>query len=298
MRSFNLDLMNETRLATVSPVEIMVRGSLDLGVHVVTSIDIVEKYFWNKKRLIKLRYSDEQITWRGQNHLVEDYTKLLRMYGARTPVDLQLAAKIKSYEEQLDNTERASRRSGEFRVFINISDIGLHTTPYVTADQWGNYFSKYTNGTYGGSDQILYQPHIPRMLMKLFNNTAVGRKGLQYLVAWILYRQLVQFTDPRMFLHGRTATDACYDHIKRVMSLAVTSPVFQSEIPLDLLRKVENMVSNIRRAFQKTFESSTWIQPDFREVAIRRLNNITVYVGSPGRILDPEYVEAIYNHRP
>ncbi|KAL3210101.1 hypothetical protein MRX96_052273 [Rhipicephalus microplus] len=54
MRSFNLDLMNETRLATVSPVEIMVRGSLDLGVHVVTSIDIVEKYFWNKKRLIKV----------------------------------------------------------------------------------------------------------------------------------------------------------------------------------------------------------------------------------------------------
>ncbi|KAL3227157.1 hypothetical protein MRX96_048810 [Rhipicephalus microplus] len=54
MRSLNLDLMNETRLATVSPVEIMVRGSLDLGVHVVTSIVIAEKYFWNKKRLIQL----------------------------------------------------------------------------------------------------------------------------------------------------------------------------------------------------------------------------------------------------
>ncbi|KAL1483294.1 hypothetical protein MTO96_050255 [Rhipicephalus appendiculatus] len=55
MRSLNLDLMNETILAKVNPIEIMVRGSLDLGVHVVLSIEFREKDFLNKKRVIEAR---------------------------------------------------------------------------------------------------------------------------------------------------------------------------------------------------------------------------------------------------
>ncbi|KAL3227158.1 hypothetical protein MRX96_048811 [Rhipicephalus microplus] len=54
MRSLNLDLMNGTTLAAVDPVDIMVRGSLDLGVHVLISIVIAEKYFRNRKRLIQV----------------------------------------------------------------------------------------------------------------------------------------------------------------------------------------------------------------------------------------------------
>ncbi|KAL1486145.1 hypothetical protein MTO96_047074, partial [Rhipicephalus appendiculatus] len=66
------------------------------------------------------------------------------------------------------------------------------------------------------------------MLAKLFKDESVGRKGLQYLVAWIVFRQLVEFTEPDMFLRERTKSDACYEHVKKVMNLAVTSPVFQS----------------------------------------------------------------------
>ncbi|KAL1476174.1 hypothetical protein MTO96_018751 [Rhipicephalus appendiculatus] len=298
MKSLNLDLMNETRLATVNPVEMMVRCSLDLRVYVVISIVLADKDFRNKKRLIQLGYSDEQITWRGQDRGVRDYIKFLTMYGVRAPMDEQLASKIKAYEEQMDSTERALFRIGEFRVFIPISQLGQQTTPYVTPDEWGIYFSKYTDGTYGGSDQILYQPHITRVLATLFKDEYVGRKGLQYLVAWIVFRQLVEFTEPDMFLRDRTKSDACYEHIKKVMNLAVTSPVFQSEIPLYMIGKAKDMVSNIRSAFQKAFESSSWIGRNFREAAIRKLNNITAYVGSPGKQLDPEYVEAIYKPYP
>ncbi|KAL1476290.1 hypothetical protein MTO96_036622, partial [Rhipicephalus appendiculatus] len=133
MRALNLDLMNETKLAAVNPVEMMVRCSLDIRVHVVISILLAEKEFHNKKRLIELRYSGEQVTWRGQNRGVGDYIMFLRMYGARAPMDEEIASKIKAYENQLDSTERASFHFGEFRDFIPISELGQRTTPYVTA---------------------------------------------------------------------------------------------------------------------------------------------------------------------
>ncbi|KAL1415636.1 hypothetical protein MTO96_029123 [Rhipicephalus appendiculatus] len=205
MRSLNLDLMNETILAKVNPIEIMVRGSLDLGVHVVFSIEFREKDFLNKKRLC---YSAEQRYWyeTRQRRALEDYMKVMITYGAKPPVDKQLASKIKAYNDH---------------------------------SEWHTFFAKYTNGTYTGSDQILYEPHIITVLVKLFKNESMGEKGLQYLVAWSVYRQLVQFTDPYMFLRERTTSDACYEHVREVMNLAVISPFFMSEpypdAPLDLL---------------------------------------------------------------
>ncbi|KAL1485906.1 hypothetical protein MTO96_047174, partial [Rhipicephalus appendiculatus] len=50
MLSHNLDLFNETRLATVNPVEMMVRGSLDFGVQAVVSITFGELEFVDSKR--------------------------------------------------------------------------------------------------------------------------------------------------------------------------------------------------------------------------------------------------------
>ncbi|KAL3208467.1 hypothetical protein MRX96_009622 [Rhipicephalus microplus] len=77
------------------------------------------------------------------------------------------------------------------------------------------------------------------MIVKLFESTHVGKEGLQYLVAWTFYRQLFELTDPTWFLRGRSANDACYEHVKKVLKLAITSHHFQSEsfpdVPLDRL---------------------------------------------------------------
>ncbi|KAL1476173.1 hypothetical protein MTO96_018750, partial [Rhipicephalus appendiculatus] len=248
MKSLNLDLLNETILATINPVEMMVRGPLDLGIEVVVSISFADKDFKNNKRVVELYYSIEHIKWRDQKRGLQDYIKFLTMYGASPPLDKKLALKIRAYENELDSTERTTFSFGEDRVYIPIFELGQQTTPYVTSDEWGTFFSEYTNGTYGVYDLILYQPHVTRILVKLFKNERVGEEGLRYLVAWSIYRQLVEFTEPYMFLRGGAASDACYDHVSKVMHLALISSFFQS--------------------------------------------------GSPGKRLDPEYVEAIYKPYP
>ncbi|KAH7957653.1 hypothetical protein HPB52_021071 [Rhipicephalus sanguineus] len=222
----------------------------------------------------------------------------------------------------------------------------------------------------------MYEPHVPTLLVKLFENETVGKEGLRYIVAWSVYRQLVEFTDPYMFLRGRTTSDACYEHIIKVMNLAVISPFFQSgaddveqkapplkifedrvhgtqylvewmrsrnldltndtrlatvkpvemmvrasldlglhvviailfkdkefvnreetgsEIPQYMIGKGKEMVSTIRSTYQKAFESSTWLGREYREALISKLKNITTYVGSPGKRLDPEYIEDFYS---
>ncbi|XP_075744573.1 uncharacterized protein LOC142803344 isoform X1 [Rhipicephalus microplus] len=294
MRSLNLDLLNETRLTKVEPVEIMVRGSLDLGIHVVLSIEFGEKDFLNKKRVIKLSYSREQLYLHEsrKKRALEDYIKAMTMYGATPPVDKQLASKIKAYNDHLDATYGTLPKLEQ--VYMTIFNLGRETSPYISPGEWHTFFSRYTNDIYGGPDQIFVVLHVLTLLVKLFKNESMGEKGLQYLVAWSVYRQLVEFTDPYMFLRGKLASDACYNHVRKVMNLAVITPFFQSEILGYMVGAIKKMVSTIRSTYQKAFESSTWIGRSIREAAIRKLNNITSYVGSPGNRLDSKYVEEVY----
>ncbi|KAL3260995.1 hypothetical protein MRX96_046203 [Rhipicephalus microplus] len=68
-----------------------------------------------------------------------------------------------------------------------------------------------------------------------------------------------------------------------------------TEIPGYMVGVIKKMVSTIRSTYKKAFESSTWIGRSIREAAVRKLNNITSYVGSPGNRLDPKYVEEVYS---
>ncbi|KAL1442735.1 hypothetical protein MTO96_007753 [Rhipicephalus appendiculatus] len=265
MVSLNLDFLNDVRLATVNPFEIMVRGSLDLGIEVVISIIFDKKKFLHSKRLMQLDYSNEQRIWRARKRSEQDYVNYLTMYGLRPAHGMLLASNLREYERR---------------------------------HQWGTFISKYTNGTYLASDYIHYRPQVNEILVRLFEDESVGRQGLRYLVAWIIYRQLVEFTEPYLFTHGRTASDACYEHVRKVMDLAVLSPYFQSEIQPYMVEQVKLMASKIRGAFLKALESSSWLSGNIREGAIRKLKNMTAHVGSPGRRLDPAFVEEFYKPFP
>ncbi|KAH6932807.1 hypothetical protein HPB50_009645 [Hyalomma asiaticum] len=94
------------------------------------------------------------------------------------------------------------------------------------AGQWGAYFSKYTNGTYTEHDNIVHFIHSTRIIQKLYENEEVGTDGLRYLVAWGIYRQLAEFTEPYLFRGERSAEDSCYVHVKNVMNLAVINRYF------------------------------------------------------------------------
>ncbi|KAH7958823.1 hypothetical protein HPB49_005438 [Dermacentor silvarum] len=60
MGSLNLDLVNKTKLAAVNPVEMMVRGSLDLGVKAVVSVVLFDRDFERGKRVMQPQEHSEQ----------------------------------------------------------------------------------------------------------------------------------------------------------------------------------------------------------------------------------------------
>ncbi|KAL1486929.1 hypothetical protein MTO96_031155 [Rhipicephalus appendiculatus] len=254
MKSLNLDLLNKDTLATVNPVEMMVRGSLDLGVEAVISITFSDREFVSGKRQIKMEYSRQQDIWQAEKHGLNTYVLFLAEFGATSHHVYDLASKLRGYENHLEAIAKATRVAEQE---IDFYEISRRTAPYVSRDDWKNFLNKYTNNT-----------------------------------------QLFEFTNQDWFLRGRSASDACYEHVKKVMKLAITSHYFQSVVPPRMVYQTKRMASRIRHAFDKVLQSSSWLSPRLQALATDELINITVYVGSPGRRLDPEYVEEIYKPFP
>ncbi|KAL1443626.1 hypothetical protein MTO96_045919, partial [Rhipicephalus appendiculatus] len=193
--------------------------------------------------------------------------------------------------QDITKTVRSRKEKSEYMIILK---LGNYTSPYVTPDEWASYFSKYTNGTYRGFDVVLHQPHTTKILYQLFESEHVGAEGLRYLVAWSILRQLADFTEPYLFRGDRSATDACYEHIKKVMNLAITSHFFGQEGSRLMVNQTERMVSQVRSAFRDALLDSLWIGYKEEVGAIRNLDDIVVNVGSPGRRLDPEFIDEYY----
>ncbi|XP_075744140.1 endothelin-converting enzyme 1-like [Rhipicephalus microplus] len=274
----------------------MVRGSLDLGVEAVISLTFYGRAFVLGKRLMEMDYSKQQSMWRSENHGLNDYVLFLAEFGATSYSAYDLASKLRGYENQLDDISRATYTSEQTTEFV--FELSKRTSPYVSKDDWDTFLYKYTNNTYTVDDNIFYRPYLATMIVKLFESTHVGKEGLQYLVAWTFYRQLFELTDPTWFLRGRSANDACYEHVKKVLKLAITSHHFQSVVPPRMLYQTKRMTSRIRSSFEEALQSSSWLTPEIRATSINKLINITVYTGSPGRRLDPDYVEELYKSFP
>ncbi|KAL1421516.1 hypothetical protein MTO96_023078 [Rhipicephalus appendiculatus] len=289
MKSLNLDLLNKDTLATVNPVEMMVRGSLDLGVEAVISITFRTKAFWFGRRLMEMDYSKQQDIWQAQKNGLNVYVLYLAAFGATSSFVYELASKL------LEDIAKGTR---VLKHIIDVFDLSVQTAPYVSSDDWDTFLRKYTNDTYSKDEVIHCLLDVGTLLAKLFESKSVGKEGLQYLVAWTFYRQLYEFTDPVWFVAGRSASDACYEHIKKVMKVAITSHHFQSVVPPRMVYQTKRMVSQIRNAFDEALRSSSWLTPKLRALASGKLINITVYVGSPGRRLDPDYIEELYKPYP
>ncbi|KAL3211114.1 hypothetical protein MRX96_036611 [Rhipicephalus microplus] len=93
MKSLGLDLLDRSALATVNPVEMMVRGSLDLVVEAVISITFSDREFVLAKRLMEMRYSRQQDIWKEENHGLNDYVLFLAEFGATSNLAYDLASK-------------------------------------------------------------------------------------------------------------------------------------------------------------------------------------------------------------
>ncbi|KAH8039437.1 hypothetical protein HPB51_007315 [Rhipicephalus microplus] len=126
----------------------------------------------------------------------------------------------------------------------------------------------------------------------------MGETALRYLVAWKFFTHLVQFTEPYIFLDRRTENDACFEHVTKVMRLAVISPLLQSEVQPYLVRRASNIVDEIRTAYEMGLHVSPWLSTAFRLAAVKKIKDMLAYVGSPGQRLDHDFVEALYKPYP
>ncbi|KAL1484297.1 hypothetical protein MTO96_032657 [Rhipicephalus appendiculatus] len=266
MNAMNLDFLNTTRLDSVDPVEMMVRGSLDLGVEAIISIRFDERIFSGDRRLVQINYSKEQETWLSRRRHetpwknLDDYGVFFLLYGAPRELELPLAKKMIDYEKQLEEIEKNAVNWDKWE-YARIYQLGHHTSPYVSPVEWGTFFSTYTEGLYTGGNGIVHFLHSTSIIKKLFEDKEVGKVGLQYLVAWSIYRQLAKFTEPYLFRNEKTATESCFLHVEDVMRLAILSYYFQSLVPPRIINQAKLMVFRLYTAFEKVLNSSSWLTP-------------------------------------
>ncbi|KAL1467502.1 hypothetical protein MTO96_026022 [Rhipicephalus appendiculatus] len=300
MQSLNLDLNDGKRLEKVNPTEMMVRCSLDLGVPAIVSFELLDTLFVQGKRGMKVKFSSEEDEWLKERSVLADdinklyYASILRRYGVVAPRDTDLASSIAGYEIELGSIVEAQIHPYAPGIYVAIRYFGAYTKPYVSSDQWAGYFSKYTNNSYRSSDSLIVQQNVLSLIVELLKSKSVGQKGLQYLIAWSVYRQLMKYTLPHSLVGRRTKPDACYEHTEKAMHVAVTSPYYQTVVPPDKLEAVKTMLLNIRTAYADTFKNSSWVQGEDRIIAVQKLSKMRSYVGSPGQYLDPAYVEELY----
>ncbi|KAL1441921.1 hypothetical protein MTO96_031077 [Rhipicephalus appendiculatus] len=301
MISMDLDFNNQTRLFATDPIDIMIRGSLDLGVHAILSFSLWNTWFYKQKRIMVLQLSAEEGVWLDARGLsppkvnIDHYANLLRLYGVQPRHDRLLASSIVEYENNFRNI--VNKHGVESPFYVDIGGLPYFTRPFITRERWVNPISKYTNGTYTAADKIVVEQPGLKVLVDILNST-MGENGLRYLVAWSIYRQLVGYTVPHMLTKGRTASDACYEHASKTMQLALLSSYFQTVVIPSMVEAVKTMLSNIRDALREEFESSSWVTGDDRKLVIRKLAYMSTYVGSAGGRLEHDYLERLYKPYP
>ncbi|KAL1487227.1 hypothetical protein MTO96_008172 [Rhipicephalus appendiculatus] len=78
------------------------------------------------------------------------------------------------------------------------------------------------------------------------------------------------------------------------MKLALVSPFLQTIVKPEMVREAKTLFTTIIAAFRKALNASLWLTGKARIIALKKLDKMQQHVGSPGRRLDPAYVEEIY----
>ncbi|KAL3211109.1 hypothetical protein MRX96_036606 [Rhipicephalus microplus] len=156
-----------------------------------------------------------------------------------------------------------------------------------------NFVSKY-------APELEYAPD--QFLWRYFNRNLMDYKKLVLLFGAtppldkIIGEQIKSYDDQVDYFEYTTYSEAGLEPI-RLNSLGnLTEPYITSVIPEDMVEEAKQMVHEIRFSYAKAFLTSTWLSSDFREAAVNKTASMVFYVGSPGRRLDPEFVEAFYIH--
>ncbi|KAL1421511.1 hypothetical protein MTO96_023074 [Rhipicephalus appendiculatus] len=272
MVSIHLDLGNLAALKAVDPTDMMIAYS---------KVD-----------------ADWQASFRNttKNESFPIYVGLLQWYGLDPSGADSLATSISEIEELLDNLLLNKSMTNVTFMLGPIRGMGQRTTPYITEDEWASAFAKHTNNTYRGDDKIWYEESLLDVLVGLFQSVDAG--GISSLIAWSVFRQMVEHTEPRLLFFGNAPTSACFVQVDQVMKLAFASRYLNFVTNQETVKTATSMVQNIRDAFRTAFNRSSWVEGAVREVAIKKLSNMKYHVGSPGQRLDPVNIDKYYDTVP
>ncbi|KAL1481162.1 hypothetical protein MTO96_050407, partial [Rhipicephalus appendiculatus] len=291
MTSINLDLKNETALDTVNPKDMMVRCSLDFGVHTIITIVALDETFVRGKRAMS---SSRRYVLPERSMAV--YAAILRLYGFDKPGATALATAISQIETTLYSIVSSKSKSHSPVVVGPIAGMGRRTHPHIKGAEWASAFAKHTNNIYQGDDFILYTNDLLDIVWQLFDY--INTRGITYLVAWSLFRQLAAYTDSRLLLSVHKATDICYMYVEKVMNIAFSASYLHFVTNQETAKKATSIVRKIRDALRTALNTSSWVTGGVRRVALRKLSNMQDYVGSPNQRLDPAKIDNFYDTVP
>ncbi|KAL1468966.1 hypothetical protein MTO96_041134, partial [Rhipicephalus appendiculatus] len=224
MISIKMDLKNRTALAAIDPKDMMVRCSLDFGVHTIISIVALDEIFYRGKRALSMGYSENDEKWQTSRRYAPPernkaiYVAILRLYGFDEPGATTLATSLSNIEMRIDRIVSSRSTSHSPIVVGPIAGMGQKTQPYITGAEWALAFAKNTNNIYEYNDFVLYTNELLDIITLLFK--FIKPNGFSHLIAWSLFRQLLTYTDSRLLLAAHTATEVCYMHVKKVMNVA------------------------------------------------------------------------------
>ncbi|XP_065300079.1 neprilysin-1-like isoform X2 [Dermacentor albipictus] len=301
MTSLGLDLNNLTHSDQFDPLDMVVRLSLDFGVPVFVEVTFDGMFLVNNKRLLILKLNDAdahsflyQIN--GGSSDMKSIWMVLNKYDVHISRINGLYEEIKKYESQLISllTSILITKGATDIISGPIEDMGEVTQPVISGEMWAGSIAKYTNGLYQGSDMMRCHKLTLLFLSNSLKSKDVGSNGMRCYIAWSLFRQMVNYTDPDFLAKDKNPEDICYKHVNRVMGYAISSRFFHSVISKKTFIEVNEMASNIRKAYQAAFRSSTWMTGSVKETALRKITNMRPHIGALGGLLDAAYVEKYY----
>ncbi|XP_070389840.1 uncharacterized protein [Dermacentor albipictus] len=154
MTSIDLDLKNQTALQSVDPKDMMVRCSLDFGVHAIISIKLLELVFIKEKRGLILTYSEKDSERHASARNVseeaklDDYVQVLSLYGLDLNETKRLASLISKHKSTLTNQKTLNETASMAENIRRAFRTAFETSSWVTGDVRQLAIQKITNMKY------------------------------------------------------------------------------------------------------------------------------------------------------
>ncbi|XP_077497776.1 endothelin-converting enzyme 1-like [Amblyomma americanum] len=304
MVRLNLDLLNLAGSRTVDSVNAVARLSLDVGFPVMFEFKLFDEYFVEGKRAMQFKICDSRTAWEKKREklrspvrvrgYISDQLLYYPGYDPENQKHKELTNATYGYDEAFVAILKTDRYITEPFYTRAIQDMGLRTTPQITAAQWIDAVSKYTNGTYEGPDVIQFQQSVLQALAGLLRSPLWGPDGFRAMLAWGLFDGLLDYALSPKVVFGKEKEVACYHHVLEVMEFAATSRYLRSVVSSRARNRAEGMFLTAKDTVRGVLDLYDGFQETERVFVQRIVHFMNPLVSSPQQRLDQIFVNKFF----